>query len=297
MDIETIKGIPIADYLEWLDHKPNSKKGRELWYEAFWRDGDNQKNVNVDTLHNRWYDYKEGVGGGIIDLAMKINHCNKHQALLELSKLAENKNYKPAEPEKYQPNLDRYDKTESGIIVREVRDVYYYPIKNYIQERGISLEVASRYCKEIRYSFGSDGSLAFGLGFPLSNGGWAIRNKNFKGCTRQDISVFKHGNPDDCVLVFEGFFDFLSFVELYGNPTLFIICLNSVSNLKKALPYFERAKRIYLCLDNDETGHKTVACISATYPDKVIDKSGHYSPFKDFNEYLMHTKNGNQDKE
>ena len=297
MDIETIKGIPIADYLEWLDHKPNSKKGRELWYEAFWRDGDNQKNVHVDTLHNRWYDYKEGVGGGIIDLAMKINHCNKHQALLELSKLAENKNYKPAEPEKYQPNLDRYDKTESGIIVREVRDVYYYPIKNYIQERGISLEVANRYCKEIRYSFGSDGSLAFGLGFPLSNGGWAIRNKNFKGCTRQDISVFKHGNPDDSVLVFEGFFDFLSFVELYGNPTLFIICLNSVSNIKKAYPYFERTKRIYLCLDNDETGHKTVADISATYPDKVIDKSGHYSPFKDFNEYLMNTKNGNQDKE
>ena len=92
-------------------------------------------------------------------------------------------------------------------------------------------------------------------------------------------------------------FDFLSFVELYGNPTLFIICLNSVSNLKKALPYFERTKRIYLCLDNDETGHKTVADISATYPDKVIDKSGHYSPFKDFNEYLMNTKNGNQDKE
>lgn len=293
MDIETIKGIPIPDYLEWLDHQPNSKKGRELWYEAFWRDGDNQKNVHVDTLHNRWYDYKEGVGGGVIDLAMKINHCNKHQALLELSKLAQNKNYKPAEPEKYQPQLDRYDKTESGIIIREVRDLFYYPIKNYIQERGISFAVANKYCKEIRYSFGSDGSLAFGLGFPIQNGGWVLRNKNFKGCTRQDISVFKHGNPDKAVLVFEGFFDFLSYVELYGNPTLFIICLNSVSNIKKAYPYFERAERVYLCLDNDECGRKTAADISAIYGNKVIDKSNHYSPFKDFNEFLISKRNGN----
>lgn len=293
MDIETIKGIPIADYLEWLDHQPNSKKGRELWYEAFWRDGDNQKNVHVDTLHNRWYDYKEGVGGGVIDLAMKINHCSKHQALLELSKLAQSKNYQPTEPEKYQPQLDRYDKTESGIIIREVRDLFYYPIKNYIQERGISLAVANKYCKEIRYSFGSDGSLAFGLGFPIQNGGWVLRNKNFKGCTRQDISVFKYGNPDKAVLVFEGFFDFLSYVELYGNPTLFIICLNSVSNIKKAYPFFERAERVYLCLDNDECGRKTAADISAIYGNKVIDKSNHYSPFKDFNEFLISKRNGN----
>ena len=296
MDINQIKEIPIVDYLQWIDHQPNARRGQSVWYEAFWRGGNNPKNVHVDVKNNQWFDYKEAVGGGVIDLAMKINHCDKHQAMLELTRLAINHNYKPT-PKKYVPALDRYDTTESGIIIREVRDIFYYPIKNYIQERGISLEVASRYCKEIRYSFGSDGSLAFGLGFPLSNGGWAIRNKNFKGCTRQDISVFKHGNPDDCVLVFEGFFDFLSFVELYGNPTLFIICLNSVSNLKKALPYFERTKRIYLCLDNDETGHKTVADISAIYGAKVIDKSNHYSPFKDFNEYLMNTKNGNQDKE
>lgn len=295
MDINEIREISIVDYLQWIGHTPNVRKGQSVYYEAFWRGGDNKRNVHVDVKKNQWYDYKEAVGGGVINLCMEINHCDKHEALQELTRLALNHNYHPT-PKKYVPNLDRCDTTESEIVIRKVGDVYYYPIKNYIQERGISLEVASRYCKEIYYYCRSRGSLQFGLGFPLRNGGWAIRNKNFKGSTRQDISVFEYGNPEKSVLVFEGFFDFLSCVELHGTPKLFVICLNSVSNLKRALPYFDRAKRIYLCLDNDEAGHKTVADISAIYPNKVVDKSDSYSPFKDFNGYLMNKKNGNQDK-
>ena len=107
----------------------------------------------------------------------------------------------------------------------------------------------------------------------------------FKGCTAQDISLISIPGST-ALMVFEGFIDFLSYVEMYGTPKVSVLVLNSVANIKRAYTYFEAVERVYLLLDNDVKGREVTANITAIYGEKVVDKSAHFAPYKDFNEYL-----------
>ena len=85
MKIENIRNIPIQSYLATKGIVPSRVKGDSLYYPAIWRGGDNPNNVHVDTKRNVWYDYKDGVGGGIIELVMLIEKCSLSDALKTLS--------------------------------------------------------------------------------------------------------------------------------------------------------------------------------------------------------------------
>jgi 5S rRNA maturation endonuclease (ribonuclease M5) len=89
-------------------------------------------------------------------------------------------------------------------------------------------------------------------------------------------------------MIFEGFFDFLSFVEIWGTPKMGVIVLNSLSNVKKAYPYIEQASQVYLLLDNDNKGIETTQKLAQKFGAKVISESQVFAPYKDMNEYLIH---------
>lgn len=280
MDIEKIKEIPISGYLESKGVTPNKKKGNALYYCAFWRGGDNPLSVQVDTKKNIWFDYVAGEGGSIIDLVMKVEKCDNATAMKVLTD-----GYGVSIPITAPTFEEIPESKEAGIKVTKVRELYYYPLKSYMAERGISESVARKYCKEVRYTFGDSQKEGFGVGFPTISGSWVIRNKMFKGCTAQDISLISIPGST-ALMVFEGFIDFLSYVEMYGTPKVSVLVLNSVANIKRAYTYFEAVERVYLLLDNDVKGREVTANITAIYGEKVVDKSAHFAPYKDFNEYL-----------
>ena len=100
--------------------------------------------------------------------------------------------------------------------------------------------------------------------------------------------------PADCaVAVFEGFFDFLSFIESRRTahgivPNCDICVLNSVANLKRSLDFILGHRRIDLFLDNDKAGRDTSeAIIKAALGIDVLDHSGEYASYGDFNEFHM----------
>lgn len=279
MDIDKIKAIPIAGYLDSKGEKPNKRRGKCLFYRAFWRGGDNPENVKVETEKNVWYDYGAGEGGSIIDLVARVENISTTEAIRKL-------NGGIQDFKKYVCPLATMKDTETGIVVIEIKDLFYYPIKAYAKERGISEGVASKYCKEIHYKYGKDGKECFGLAFPTISGGYIIRNRAVKNCTAQDISIISVPGSSS-YMVFEGFFDFLSYVEMYGKPKVNAIVLNSVVNIKKCYPYFDKADKVYLLLDNDNKGEEETRKLIERYGDKVCDKSAHYEPYKDFNEFLM----------
>jgi hypothetical protein len=64
------------------------------------------------------------------------------------------------------------------------------------------------------------------------------------------------------------------------------VVLNSLANIIRSFPYFEGVERVYLLLDNDVKGREVTADITAIYGEKIVDKSAHFAPYKDFNEYL-----------
>lgn len=287
MDIQEIKAISIAGYLDSKGIKPNKEKGDALFYCASWRGGDNLTNVRVDTKTNLWYDYAEGVGGSIIELAMRVENCDKGEALKRLSN-----GFSEGEYTFIPPTDKERVETENKIQITNVSSLTCYPtnrvLQNYLNDRGISISSAVFYdVSVVKYRTSPDQIKDyFAVGF-RNNSGWVLRNKYFKGCTAQDISLIPFSPGSSKYIVFEGFMDLLSYATLYGCPQMNVIVLNSIVNVKRAYPYFDSAERVYLLLDNDAKGREVTANILAIYGEKAVDKSYHYAPYKDLNEYLM----------
>lgn len=279
MKIEEIRNIPIESYLKIKGIEPSREKGHSLYYAAVWRDGDNPNNVHVDTERNVWYDYKDGVGGGIIELVMLIEKCSLPEALKLLSNRFANISI-------IQPRERKLVDKVKTIAVTKVGDIYSYPIKNYLTERGISLDIAKKYCSEVNYTF-DNVKIYYALGFQTMSKSWVLRSKYFKGCTGQDITYFD--NKSKSVVVFEGFIDFLSFIQLYGKTEYNVIVLNSIVNTKRNehfIKIINSSDKVYLLLDNDADGEKTVKNLQLLYGDKIIDKSSLYKGYNDLNDYL-----------
>ena len=119
-------------------------------------------------------------------------------------------------------------------------------------------------------------------------GGWELRSPQFKGSSApKTITTFdRHG---DTALLFEGFFDLLSYLTLQHKPTPAVdtAVLNSVVNLPRALPFLARHATIHTFLDNDEAGRLTLERLRSALPGAtVIDRAESYRTHKDLNESL-----------
>jgi hypothetical protein len=171
-----------------------------------------------------------------------------------------------------------------AISIRKIEALGMNPaITGYLNSRGIGLQTAQPFCKEIYYSVGE--RHYFGIGHKNTKG-WSIRNKYSKGCTGQGFSWYQ--NEQNTLLVFEGIFDMLSFMELWKldkNNTDMLI-LNSLVNIKKVLPILEHYATIKLYLDHDEAGRKGTNFIQQQFP-KALDQSSFYKSYKDLNDYHL----------
>ena len=156
-------------------------------------------------------------------------------------------------------------------------------ITSYLNQRGIQVETANPYCKEIYYRVNQ--KKYFGIAHS-NNKGWCIRNKYWKGCTAQAYSYYK--NQQNSLLIFEGIFDFLSYLELKTQIKMNndILILNSLVNLKSALPILDQYQNIKLYLDHDEAGRRATHFILKQYLN-AQDASNFYSSHKDLNEYHL----------
>jgi len=135
----------------------------------------------------------------------------------------------------------------------------------FLTERGIDLAAARAHCSEVHYRVA--GKSYFAIGFRNDAGGWELRNPQFKGSSApKNITTFdRHG---DTALLFEGFFDLLSYLTLQheSDPTADTAVLNSVVNLPRALPFLARHTTIHAFLDNDEAGRLTLERLRSTLP-------------------------------
>lgn len=153
----------------------------------------------------------------------------------------------------------------------------YQPLQHrnlitYAQKRGVSEPTAKKYLSECW----KNGKYYY-LAFRNDNGGYALRNDttgNFKKINDGTGGVTTINHNADKVVIFEGFFDFLSWVEYMtakGKQAerFNAIVLNSCSNLSKIINKLACYTKIYLLLDNDRTGTETTQKIINRYPDKA----------------------------
>ncbi len=82
MNINDVKQIKIADYLQSLGYEPVKQQGRSLWYKSPLRD-EKEPSFKVNTELNKWYDFGIGKGGNIIALAEELYNSNNVSYLLD----------------------------------------------------------------------------------------------------------------------------------------------------------------------------------------------------------------------
>jgi len=280
MDSKIMNQFPIRNYLAGMNILPAKDNGYYGMYHSPYRE-DNTASMKVDFDKNLWIDYGTNEGGTLIDLVMKMNNCSFHEAISKFEKDSANKSFS------FHGNnfSNKFENKLENII-----PITHPKLINWVQERKIDLALAKQYCKEIHYQ--NQSGQFFSIGFRNDRGGYELSSPTgFKGCyPPKDIKTIRDDNNDSC-LVFEGFWDFLSYltIQKVGKSKHDVAILNSVANIEKAMGFLKKHNSIYTYLDNDDAGRKATELIKSANS-TVYNRSTQYNEYKDLNDYLCGKK-------
>ena len=273
-----LKNISIRQFLARRGILPKYERNGYGMYLSPLRE-ERTPSFKVDYVQNLWYDFGLGEGGTLLQLVMRLEGCGMAEAIRRLRKGS-------ADEVPFQPLPTASPREDSPLRILGVGEIRHPALIGYLRERGINPAVAGALCREVHYTVGE--RRFFAIGFRNDAGGWELRSPQFKGSSApKSITTFdRHG---DTALLFEGFFDLLSYLTLQHEPTptADTAVLNSVVNLPRALPFLARHATIHTFLDNDEAGRLTLERLRSALPDAtVIDRAESYRAHKDLNESL-----------
>lgn len=276
MNIDEIRKIPLVDFLNHLGYQPTGRDSKGLWFYSPYRN-ERKPSFHVNPSKDVWFDFGTGTGGDIFSLAGEIAGTND---FIRQAEFIAQKMQMPVE-RPYKPIPFKEEPTFSNV---EISKLEHPALLKYLADRGITKEIAQRYCVQVDYEL--HGKSYYAIGFENVAHGYELRNSFFKGSfPPKAISHIANGNPR--CNVFEGFMDFLSAEKLglkEGNDT---VVLNSVANIGKAIPTLFGYPLILCYLDNDVAGRAALARLQREMGEKVMDKSSLYPEHKDLNDYLM----------
>lgn len=283
--------VRIPDILLDLGYRTDHKG--YMYYSPF-RD-ETSPSLSYDAKRNLWFDHGAGLGGDNIELLVRLKGWNFRQATDYLTRLCGNTytmNPNTAKVNEASSSADR-----STLEILDVSDsIKSLRLLEYASCRGIDQCLLERYCKEVTYRNGANGSTYKSIGFPNNSGGFVLRGPGFKGVTHSGISTIgSHGKLDSIptskrLLVFEGFFDFLSYLAMneLEKALADVLVLNSTTNASKAVEYISNHTNAEAYLDNDKTGRKCLSRLQESCPGtRFWDASGLYAEHNDLNECLI----------
>ncbi len=278
---EEAKEMDMVMYLSRLGYEPVKIINGDYWYLSPLR---NEKTASfkINRRINKWFDHGLGRGGNLIDFAILFHNCTVGEFLHLI-----NRNISLQKP----AILHNEDSlTEHKLLVLGDFMLSSFGLLNYLQERRIPIDIADQYCREVRYELHN--KIYYGIGFKNDSGGYEIRNRYFKGSSSPK-NITTIDNKAKEVAVFEGFFDFLSFMAIHQNQeqaNMDFMILNSVSMFQRARPFMESHDNIRLYLDRDSTG-QNFSQKAFVINDKYKDESSLYKHYKDLNDWLVNIGN------
>ena len=282
MNCSDINSLDMIRVLEELGYKYESKSNNEYKYQATYRN-DRNPSLSVNPIKGEWFDFGIGTGGKLVDLLMLIL---KVESVKEVIKYCKNRFDYLFSFSQQNTSLQKEKKKSYTInnIFKPIRD---NRLISYLSGRSISRNSWEKYLVEIHYEnqFGK----FVAIGFKNDKGGYEIDNKLMKkpfSLGPKAITTIPGSLENVCV--FEGYMDFLSFVELDLHTGQTIIVLNTTAKSEDGI-----SQLIDLCpealietyFDNDDGG------IIATQKFRKIFKSFKsqrklYTGYNDLNKFL-----------
>ncbi len=275
MNCEEVKEkISIRTVLESFNLFPVKENRKTAFYFALDRE-EKIPSLSVDFVKNKAFDFGTGKSYDVISIVQQMNHCSVSEALKYLE------SFDFSMQNEFQ-NEETKQKKEYKIL--NVREIHHPALIQYLKSRKVY--GLKNLVKEIEYEM--SGKKYFGIGFFNNSGGVEIRNKYSKICLgKKDVTLIKNElNISNEILVFEGFFDYLTFrnLEKKENSNSDYLILNSTAMLFKVEEVLKKYNKISLFLDNDTNGKSVKEKIQNQYKN-VEDCSLLYVDFKDFNEW------------
>ena len=276
MNCEEVKEkISIRMVLESVNLFPVKENRKTAFYFALDRE-EKIPSLSVDFVKNKAFDFGTGKSYDVISIVQQMNQCSVSEALkyLETFDFSIHNEFQNEGTKQYK---------EYKIL--NVREIQHPALIQYLKSRKVYEQ--KELVKEIEYEL--NGKKYFGVGFFNNSGGVEIRNKYSKICLgKKDVTLLKNElNSFNEILIFEGFFDYLTFknLEKNENSNSDYIILNSTSMLFKVEETLKKYDKISLFLDNDKNGNATKKAILKKY-ENVEDCSLIYQKFKDLNEWF-----------
>lgn len=285
MTTEQAKQLDIVIYLEHQNIRPVKVTGHQYWYYSPFRE-ERTPSFKVNRLFNLWYDFGENKGGNLIDLGIRLESCTVKDFLVLLhdNHVVENT---ASSFGQQRNNVNTNNCCKPAIKILSTHLISSYHLTKYLQQRKINSAVADEYLSEVCYQ--NKNKIYYALGFKNNLGGYELRSPFFKGASSPKAVTFFDNNASE-LTVFEGFFDFLSYLCLrqqnehqYSN----YLVLNSVAFFERQLSFMQQFKSIHLYLDNDNAGDKATALAASSSGKKFVDERGLYKDYKDFSEWWM----------
>ena len=276
MNCEKIKQkVGIRAVLESFGIFPFKENPKTAFYFAIDRE-EKIPSLSVDFVKNKAFDFGNGKSYDLISIVQQINKCSVSEALKYLSKL----DFTVQNELKYHEN-----NTQISNHILEIKEIQHPALIQYLKSRR-AFEQKHR-IKEIHYEL--KGRKFFGIGFQNNSGGFEIRNLHSKICLgKKDVTLIVNDKKSkNEIVVFEGFFDYLTYrnLENSDNSNCDCLVLNSTAMLFKVEEKLKQYEKISLFLDNDKNGKSVKSKIQSQYRN-VEDCSLIYHDFKDLNEWF-----------
>ena len=285
MNCKQFNSIKLEEVLFSLGHHPTKQTEKEAWFLNPFAN-ENHASFKLDKRNNIWFLHSEGIGGNNTDFMQKYLKASVKEVL----EWTENQNFSSFQPQ----NVFHSKNPKKNYIITEIKQFQNENLKNYLHQRGLSQAVYPL-IKEVHFTIGEKNLYA--IGFENLSGGWELRNSFYKGSLiKKDISILNFNNESQNqnetgkrIVVFEGFMDALSFVEMKPFFKGDVLVMNSISLLNKTKEYLKNYSEFHLFLDNDKAGEHCKNSILESFPE-AKDHTEIYALHKDLNDYLKSKK-------
>lgn len=244
-----------------------------------WRE-DKHPSLTVTEDGKGWKDQSTGESGNLIDMVMRcLNTKDFSRICCEFDSLS---------PFYQSRVFDGGKEKGSGFAFIDIVPLQSRGLYAYLVKRHINTHIANQFLQEAHYGFEvrNDGKFLYALAYQNDKGGFELRSEPYKGGTSPKWISTHLDKENTPTVVFEGFFDMLSFATLCGEVRHNYVVLNSIVNVDAAIDVLRSmSNKIYLCLDNDDAGRLTTRQMLDALP-SATDISMRFAPYKDVNEYL-----------
>ena len=276
MNCEQIKEkLSIRSVLESFNLFPAKQNSKTAFYFAIDRE-EKTPSLCVDFVKNKAFDFGTGKSYDVVSIVQIMNQFSVSEALQYLEKFDIPVNFQKMHRSESDKNYEIFEMME----IEHLALIQYLKSRKVYEQRHL--------VKEINYQM--NGNNYFGIGFYNNSGGVEIRNKYSKICLgKKDVTFIKNlDNVKKEICIFEGYFDFLTYLNLPNaqNSNSDFLVLNSTAMFFKVEEELKQYCKIVLFLDNDFNGRNLTEKIILKY-ENVEDCSMFYRNFKDLNEWFI----------